>query len=394
MEWRGGFGLIAAVLLTGGVLGWPASVRPAALAQDMPGRTVRVELNVQEKMINILGVPMRSWTYNGTVPGPIVRLNVGDTLEMTLHNTHAIPHTLHTHFMDYALSSDGSSHTAPIPMAPHQQDDSTAVAGWIPGVAHQPGAPIGHNPIGPYQPREDEDITRPGEKRTYTWKMTDVGVSWYHCHVMEATNHISKGLFGMVVVYPKGWSWEELPPDPLNGNLKANLTTAKGEKLFEDIVIMSEKNPVDDSLVGLAANGGAAGGVNLANFRGWNDPYHIGPIKRGQKALIHVANIGESGKSWHLHGHHWYRLQQVWHPWEGYPEWHQGTEPTPSGQPAPQFDPVPFTPVAELAHTRWVASGEIMPILLRGGEPGFWFAHDHVVPQAYLGMVPWLVVEE
>ena len=106
--------------------------------------------------------------------------------------------------------------------------------------------------------------------------------------------------------------------------------------------------------------------------------------------------IGESGKSWHLHGTHWYRLQQIWHPWEGQPAWTppDDSQVNPAGfKPAP-FDPNPFTPVAELAHTRWISSGEIMPTLVRAGKPGFWFGHDHVVPQAYLGMVPWLVVEE
>jgi hypothetical protein len=49
--------------------------------------------------------------------------------------------------------------------------------------------------------------------------------------------------------------------------------------------------------------------------------------------------------------------------------------------------------VAELDHTRWISSGEIMPILIQAEQPGMWFGHDHVVPQAYLGMVPWLVVK-
>jgi hypothetical protein len=150
-----------------------------------------------------------------------------------------------------------------------------------------------------------------------------------------------------------------------------------------------------DSAIGLAANGGAAGGPELANMRGWNDPYAIGPFMPGEKGLIHVMNIGETGKSWHLHGHHWYRLWQNWHPWQGAPAWTQmnETEPGPGGFKAKPFDPVPFTPVAEIAHTRWISSGEIMPILIQAEQPGFWFGHDHVVPQAYLGMVPWLVVK-
>jgi hypothetical protein len=130
-------------------------------------------------------------------------------------------------------------------------------------------------------------------------------------------------------------------------------------------------------------------------MRGWNDPYLIGPFLPGQKGLIHVMNIGETGKSWHLHGHHWYRLQQIWHPWQGYPEWHQtvDSEPGPGGFKAKPFDPVPFTPAMELAHTRWISPGEIMPIFIQAGNPGMWFGHDHVVPQAYIGMVPWLVVK-
>ncbi len=404
-HWRWVIAVLPVLLVAGAGFRLPTSLRSEAHADQNAfesGKTVHVDLNVVEKTMDILGVPTTVWTYNGTVPGPIVRLNVGDTLEMTLHNTHNLPHALHTHFMDYPLSEDGSSMTAPFPIVPHQNDDTVGAGagGMVPGLAAQPGPAGGVNPVGPYEPRMDEDTPRPGQSKTYTWKMLDVGPIWYHCHVMEATNHIAKGLFGMIVVYPKGWTWEELPPDERNGNTKAYVTNTKGERLREDVVIMSEKVPgpsgEGDSAVGLAANGGAAGGVNLANFRGWNDPYEIGPFKPGEKGLIHVANIGESGKVWHLHGHHWYRLWQIWHPWQGYPAWTQTneTEVTPNGTQAPPFDPVPFTPVAELAHARWVASGEIMPTLIRAGQPGAWFGHDHVVPQAYLGMVPWLMVED
>ncbi len=404
-HWRWVIAVLPVLLVAGAGFRLPTSLRSEAHADQNAfdsGKTVHVDLNIQEKTMDILGVPTTVWTYNGTVPGPIVRLNVGDTLEMTLNNTHNLPHALHTHFMDYALSSDGSSMTAPFPFVPHQNDDTVGAGagGMVPGVGGVTGPQAGVNPVGPYQPRTDEDTPRPGQSYTYRWRMLDVGSIWYHCHVMEATNHIAKGLFGMIVVYPKGWTWEELPPDERNGNTKAYVTNAKGERLREDVVIMSEKVPgpsgEGDSTVGLAANGGAAGGVNLANFRGWNDPYQIGPFKPGEKGLIHVGNIGESGKSWHLHGHHWYRLWQIWHPWQGYPAWTQtnDTEVTPDGTKAKDFDPVPFTPVAELAHTRWVSSGEIMPISIRAGQPGAWFGHDHVVPQAYLGMVPWLMVED
>lgn len=390
--------LLTVILMLGGFfVGFPRSGRQPARAEE-PSKLVHVDLNVQEKVMNIMGQPTQVWTFNGTVPAPTIRLNYGDTLEITLNNTHNLPHTLHTHFMDYDISSDGSSATAPLPIVPHQNDDALAFAGGVvPGIANKPGPKVGMNPIGPYEPREDEDYARPGESRTYTWKMYDVGTIWYHCHVMEATNHISKGLFGAIIVYPKGWTWQEDTPDPMNGNTKARVTNAKGKTLREDVVIMSEKGVGgEDSAVGLAANGGAAGGIELANFRAWNDPYLMGPFQPGEEGIIHVMNIGETGKSWHIHGHHWYRLQQIHHPWEGYQEWHQSndTEKNPAGFKAKDFDPVPYTPVMELAHTRWISSGEIMPIHIKAYKPGMWFGHDHVVPQAYLGMIPWLVVKQ
>ncbi|MBI4728022.1 MAG: multicopper oxidase domain-containing protein [Acidobacteria bacterium] len=361
----------------------PTGTAIAAKAKQVPGKTVRVKLNVVEKQITILGVPVTSWTYNGTVPGPTIRVHLGDTLEITLENTHNLPHAIHTHFEDYKISSDGSSMTAPLPVVPHQEDDVVAtVGGKVPGVAGSAGPPVGVNPIGPYAPRKDSDVARPASTYTYRYKMIDVGTFWYHCHVFEATDHIEKGLFGLIIVYPRGWTYRELPPDPLNGNTKAWVTTDKGRRLFEDLVIISERNPAEDSALSLAAGGGASGGpIHLGNFRAWNDPYIIGPVKRGQEMLLHVANIGESVHVWHLHAHHFYRLWQTWHPDQVKPVWGPGS-----------IDPVPFTPIAEEMHAMSISPGEIFPTLLRAGEPGFWFAHDHVVPQAYLGMVPWLLV--
>ena len=139
--------LLTALLMIGGFLvGWPRSARPPARAEE-PSKTVHVDLNIQEKVINVLGVPTTVWTYNGTIPGPIVRLHYGDTLEMTLHNTHNLPHTLHTHFMGYDMSSDGSSATAPFPFVPHQNDDavSAGAGGLVPGIGNKPGPKVGAN---------------------------------------------------------------------------------------------------------------------------------------------------------------------------------------------------------------------------------------------------------
>ncbi|HLF69506.1 MAG TPA: plastocyanin/azurin family copper-binding protein [Actinomycetota bacterium] len=343
-----------------------------SVTSDREGKLRKVELTVAERDITVLGVPTKWWTYDGTVPGTTIRANVGDTLEITLKNPHNLPHAIHTHFEEYELSSDGSSMTASLPMVPHQEDDTVgAVGGIVPGAAQQPGPKVGQNPIGPYDPRHDSDVARPGGSFTYRYKLTEPGTSWYHCHVFEATDHIEKGLYGMIVVYPKGWTWKPLPPDPINGNTKAWVTNDLGEKLFEDLVIIGERNPAADSAVGLAGTGGVTGGpLHLANARGWNDPYIIGPVRSGQKILLHVGNIGESMHSWHMHAHHFTRLEQFSE--ESSPGW--------------------FTRPLEHMHTKSVSPGEIFPMMITARRPGYWFNHDHVVPQAYLGMVPWLHV--
>src|ERR1044072_7739955 len=101
--------LMTAVLMLGGfMLGWARSARPTSARAEEAPKKVHVDLNIQEKTINVLGVPTQVWTYNGTIPGPIVRLHYGDTLEMTLHNPHHLPHTLQTHFMGHVISSRGT----------------------------------------------------------------------------------------------------------------------------------------------------------------------------------------------------------------------------------------------------------------------------------------------
>lgn len=134
--------------------------------------------------------------------------------------------------------------------------------------------------------------------------------------------------------------------------------------------------------------------IHVANFRAWNDPYIIGPVKKNEKLLVHVGSIGESPKVFHLHGHHFWRLWQMWHPWQPVPAWTPSQGSPVYSEAEAGFDPNPFTPTAELMHAKLMGAGEIMPILLKAGEPGFWFGHDHIVPQAYLGMVPWLHVTE
>ncbi|HZW05196.1 MAG TPA: multicopper oxidase domain-containing protein, partial [Anaerolineaceae bacterium] len=64
----------------------PADELPAPLGQRQP-QVVQVDLEtveVEARLAN--GASYRFWTFNGKVPGPFVRVRVGDTVEVTLKN--------------------------------------------------------------------------------------------------------------------------------------------------------------------------------------------------------------------------------------------------------------------------------------------------------------------
>ncbi|MBI4392916.1 MAG: multicopper oxidase domain-containing protein [Euryarchaeota archaeon] len=326
---------------------------------------VSVQLEVVEKQVTVLGVPFTAWTFNGVLPGPVIRISEGTTLEIVLVNGHSQPHSIHTHLRGNLIASDGSSDTVPFPVVPHQHNI----------------LPVDQNPIGPSQPREDSDVARPGESYTYTFQADTPGTFLYHCHVFLATEHISRGLYGIIEVYPAGWTWTELPKDPLNGNTKARVTDDRGRAYFEDVVMMSEITPGGGpgapatpppeapwAPTGVPTSGmtpPGTGKIHIANFRAWNDPYVVGPVRPNEKVRIVLANIGDEYHDWHVHSHWFDVLDKI------------------------SRDKKPLYTTDALV----TGPGDSFETLLTAGAPGYWFMHDHNVPEAHTGMVPWLHVE-
>src|SRR5215217_2618256 len=63
-----------------------------------PGRLREYTLTATDKEIEIApGVFFPAWTYNGTVPGPVVRATEGDLLRVHFVNAGSHPHTIHFH---------------------------------------------------------------------------------------------------------------------------------------------------------------------------------------------------------------------------------------------------------------------------------------------------------
>jgi nitrite reductase (NO-forming) len=122
---------------------------------------VRVELEAKPvtALINE-GVAYTYWTFNGTVPGPMIRVRQGDTVELTLKNSLASPVT--------------------------HSIDSHGVTG--PGG----GAKVTQTP--------------PGGRSRFRFKALKPGAYVYHCASPMIPHHISRGMYGLMVVEPaQGW---------------------------------------------------------------------------------------------------------------------------------------------------------------------------------------------
>jgi nitrite reductase (NO-forming) len=104
------------------------------------------------------GIGYKYWTYNGTVPGPMIRVRQDDTVELTLHNA----------------SDSRVSHSI----------DLHAVLG--PGG----GGKVTQTP--------------PGATSIFQFKAMKPGVFIYHCGTPMIPYHLAHGLYGLVVVEPPG----------------------------------------------------------------------------------------------------------------------------------------------------------------------------------------------
>ncbi len=130
---------------------------PAPIGQREPQK-VRIDLETVEIEGQLAdGTTYNYWTFNGKVPGPFFRVRVGDTVEVHLKN----------------LMNSSMAHSV----------DFHAVTG--PG-----GGAVFSN-------------TMPGEETVFTFKALIPGLFVYHCATPMVAEHISNGMYGMILVEPE-----------------------------------------------------------------------------------------------------------------------------------------------------------------------------------------------
>ncbi len=128
----------------------------------LPGKVHDIDLVMTEELKTIApGYVQKVWTFGGSVPGPVMRVKVGDTIRVKLTNAteNEMPHSLDYHSSQVAWN-----------------DEMRSIA--------------------------------PGEELVYEWTADYAGVWMYHCGTAPALQHIANGMYGMVIVEPA----EGLPP--------------------------------------------------------------------------------------------------------------------------------------------------------------------------------------
>lgn len=131
----------------------------AISAQSAMAKTVKVVFTAKEVNLTVDNKGkehMAAWTFNGKIPGPIVRVTQGDTVDFTLIN----PSTnKNSHAIDFhAAQVDVLTEFAPI---------------------------------------------KPGEKKHFTFVAKVPGIFMYHCGASPMVQHIARGMYGAIIVDPK-----------------------------------------------------------------------------------------------------------------------------------------------------------------------------------------------
>jgi nitrite reductase (NO-forming) len=76
----------------------PFKLYPAELAPVGPETTKHITLEVKDVNLKVApGEVMKAWTFNGSVPGPVIHVRQGDTIDFTLVNHGSTSHSIDFH---------------------------------------------------------------------------------------------------------------------------------------------------------------------------------------------------------------------------------------------------------------------------------------------------------
>ncbi len=329
--------------------GWANAFQPAATAPLYPPRQAPnigekihefdIELGISIHEI-VPGIKIHAFTYNGTYPGPEIRVPEGDWVLVNFTNRTSEFHTIHWHGIILANEMDG------VPNGTQ----------W--GVG-------------------------PNQTFKYLFRAQPAGTHFYHCHNM--TNlHVQAGMFGALIIEPK----EDLvkrvfPYEREYTLLLSEVDTVMVEKQMEEMLrmmttmekmnaspklmkemngrmmgwFMNKKAFLDAVKSGyippyVAANTGRNSIPNFNFFLINGKAYPMTEelfIRSGENIRVRLVGAGAMPHYMHLHGHDF---------------WHVSQDGSPLMSPV-RLNTIPIFP------------GTTSDIIIQGANPGMWHFHDH-----------------
>lgn len=298
----------------------------------------------KQKLSNGVVVPV--WTFNGSSPGPEIRVKKGEKVKVTLKNELSAPVSIHWHGYPVPNNMDG-----------------------IPGVT--------------------QDAIEPGKSFTYEFEANVPGTYWYHSH-QDSVNQLDRGLYGALIVedtnekYDKDYTLmlDEWVTDKkeIDKQIK-EMTKEKMEKSEDNKSSMDHENmkDMDHSSMDMGSNkkeSGNMAGMDHGNMdmAGHNmsmyDLFTINgksgdlveplKVKEGDKVRLRFINAGYLSHNIHVHGHD---IKVI------------ATDGQPINDPKVVKDEVIS-----------IAPGERYDVEFTANNPGKWYVEDHGEGKGVKGM--------
>jgi FtsP/CotA-like multicopper oxidase with cupredoxin domain len=120
-------------------------------------KTIRYNLDIDYKIINVTGEPVKAMAVGGTIPAPTIAAKLGDVLLVTFNNKMDVETSIHWHGVLLENSQDGVPYLTTMPIKPHSSF-------------------------------------------TYSFPIKHSGTYWYHSHTGLQEQ---RGIYGALVFYPK-----------------------------------------------------------------------------------------------------------------------------------------------------------------------------------------------
>ncbi len=171
------------------------------------------------------------WAYNGSVPGPELRLRQGERLRIEVENALGADTTVHWHGIRLPNAMDG-----------------------VPGVTQEP--------------------IRNGARFVYEFDLPDAGTFWYHPH-LGSPEQVARGLYGALVV-------EEREPPAVDRDLVWVLSDWRLDR--EARIVGNFANPMDASHAGRIGNTVTVNGAIRESFA----------VRAGERIRLRLINASNA----------------------------------------------------------------------------------------------------